>query len=119
MTAHVVNRNLDSAGLPATLSHTIVTTLLREELGFDGVVISDDMQMGAIVERYGLAEAAVESIRAGVDIVLLGNQVGEYDLGQVYKVRDGILQAVKDGVIAEERIYESVDRILKLKKRFL
>ena len=63
LTAHIVNRKLDKSGRPATLSHDIMTKLLRYEMGFDGVIISDDMQMGAIVEAYGLTEAVVEAIK--------------------------------------------------------
>lgn len=118
MTAHIVNRNLDPDGRPGTLSYQIITELLRERLGFDGVIISDDMQMGAIVEEYGLAEAAVRALRAGVDIVLLANQAGDYDLERVYEVRDAILEAVEDGTLPEERVYESANRILDLKERY-
>lgn len=118
MTAHIINRELDSDGVPGTLSSRIVTDLLREDIGFDGVIISDDMQMGAIVGGYGLTDAVVRSIQAGVDIVLLGNQIGVYDLDSVYQVRDAIVSAVEDGVISEERIYTSVDRILKLKRHY-
>ena len=118
MTAHIVNRNLDADARPATLSRAIMTTLLRDEIGFEGVVISDDMQMGAIVEEYGLTEAAIEAINAGVDIVLLSNQQGEYDVGRVYRVRDAILQAVADGAIPEERIRQSAERIEALKREY-
>ena len=76
LTAHIVNRKLDKSGRPATLSHDIMTKLLRDEMGFDGVIISDDMQMGAIVEAYGLTEAVVEAVKAGVDMILLANQIG-------------------------------------------
>ena len=115
MTAHIVNRELDAAGRPATLSPDIVTGLLREELGFAGVVISDDMQMGAIVAEYGLAEAAVN---AGVDIVLLANQQGDYDTAPVYQVRDALLAAVADGTIPQARIAEANDRIRRLKEEY-
>ncbi len=118
MTAHIVNRNLDADARPATLSRAIMTTLLRDEIGFEGVVISDDMQMGAIVEEYGLTEAAIAAINAGVDIVMLANQQGEYDLGRVYRVRDAILQAVADGAIPEERIRQSAGRIDALKREY-
>ena len=118
MTAHIVNRNLDADVRPATLSRAIMTTLLRDEIGFEGVVISDDMQMGAIVEEYGLAEAAIAAINAGVDIVMLANQQGEYDVGQVYRVRDAILQAVADGEILEERVRQSAERIAALKRDY-
>ena len=118
MTAHIVNRNLDAAARPATLSRAIMTTLLRDEIGFEGVVISDDMQMGAIVEEYGLTDAAIEAINAGVDIVMLANQQGEYDVGRVYQVRDAILQAVADGDISEDRIRQSAERIAALKREY-
>ena len=118
MTAHIVNRSLDASGRPGTLSEEIIDGLLRERLGFNGVIISDDMQMGAIVEEYGLAEAAVEAVRAGVDVVLLANQAGDYNLRSVYEVRNAILEAVEDGTLAEERIYESAERILALKREY-
>ena len=118
ITAHIVNRRLDKGGRPATLSHDIMTKLLRYEMGFDGVVISDDMQMGAIVEAYGLAEAVVEAVKAGVDMILLANQIGEYNIDHVYDVKNAIVQAVADGVVGEDRICESFDRIQRLKQRF-
>lgn len=118
MTAHIVNRNLDPAGRPATLSPDIMTGLLRDELGFAGVIISDDMQMGAIVAEYGPEEAAIAAINAGVDIVLLANQQGDYDTGRVYRVRDAIVQAVADGRIAEGRIREAAERIRRLKVKY-
>ena len=118
LTAHIVNRKLDKSGRPATLSHDIMTKLLRYEMGFDGVIISDDMQMGAIVEAYGLTEAVVEAVTAGVDVILLANQIGEYNIEQVYDVKKAIVQAVADGVIKEERICESFHRIQRLKQRF-
>lgn len=118
MTAHIVNRNLDTAARPATLSPPIISGLLRQELGFAGVVVSDDMQMGAIVAEYGPEEAAIAAVQAGVDIILLANQQGEYDLQRVYRVRDALLQAVADGILTEERIYQSVERILALKERY-
>lgn len=118
LTAHIVNRKLDKSGRPATLSYDIMTKLLRYEMGFDGVVISDDMQMGAIVEAYGLTEAVVEAVKAGVDMILLGNQIGEYNIDQVYEVKDAIVQAVADGVIEEGRICESFNRIQRLKQGY-
>lgn len=118
ITAHIVNRKLDNSGRPATLSHDIMTKLLRYEMGFDGVVISDDMQMGAIVEAYGLTEAVVEAVKAGVDMILLANQIGEYNIEQVYEVKNAIVQAVADGVVEEDRICESFNRIQRLKQRY-
>ena len=117
MTAHVVNRNLDPTGRPATLSTAIVTGLLRQQLGFEGVVLSDDMQMGAIVEEYSLERAAIEAIIAGVDVILLANQLSA-DMTEVQRVQRAVLEAVAGGEISEDRIYESVDRILALKRRY-
>lgn len=117
MTAHIVNRDLDPSGRPATLSTAIVTGLLREELGFEGVILSDDMQMGAIVEEYSLERAAIEAIKAGVDVILIANQLSD-DRTEVYHVKQAILDAVAAGEISEDRIYESVERILELKRRY-
>ena len=118
MTAHIVNRNLDERALPATLSRLIMTDLLRGEIGFEGLVLSDDMQMGAIVTEYGLEEAAVEAIIAGVDIILLANQSASYDLAVVARVRDAIARAVTEGLISAERIRESLERITALKREY-
>lgn len=118
MTAHIVNRNLDPAGRPATLSPVIMNGLLREELGFTGVIISDDMQMGAIVDEYGPEEAAIAAVNAGVDVALLANQQGDYDLGRAYRVRDAIAQAVADGRIDAERINAAAERIRRLKAKY-
>ena len=118
MTAHIVNRNLDAAARPATLSPAIINGLLRQELGFAGIVVSDDMQMAAIVAEYGPEEAAIAAVQAGVDVILLANQQGDYDRQRVYRVRDALLQAVADGALTEERIYQSAARILALKERY-
>ena len=118
MTAHIVNRNLDAAARPATLSPAIISGLLRQELGFAGLVVSDDMQMAAIVAEYGPEEAAIAAVQACVDVILLANQQGDYDRQRVYRVRDALLQAVADGVLTEERIYQSAERILALKERY-
>ncbi|MCS6827612.1 MAG: glycoside hydrolase family 3 protein, partial [Caldilinea sp.] len=74
MTAHVFNARLDSDYV-ATLSPAILTGLLREEMGFDGVIVSDDMQMGAITHVYGFEEAVVQSVKAGVDVIAVGNNL--------------------------------------------
>ena len=118
MTAHIVNRNLSEDGLPGTLSPAVISGLLRKELRFDGIIVSDDIQMGAIVEEHGLEEAAVRTIQAGVDMVLLANQVRDYDLQHVYRVRDAIVKAVEDNSIPKHRIHESAGRIMILKRRF-
>ena len=113
MTAHVFNAALDPEH-PATLSHATITGLLRGPLGFDGVVFSDDLQMKAVTEHYGLKEAVRLAINAGVDVLLFGNNL-EYDPEIVPKVVGIIHELVAAGEISEGRIEESWQRILRLK----
>ncbi|MDH7600948.1 MAG: glycoside hydrolase family 3 N-terminal domain-containing protein [Armatimonadota bacterium] len=112
MTAHILFPALDSS-LPSTLSPRVVTGLLREELGYEGVVVTDCMEMKAIADNFGTPEAAVMAIEAGVDLVLVS-----HTLSTQRETREAILRAVKDGRISERRIDESVSRIVALKKRF-
>jgi beta-N-acetylhexosaminidase len=112
MTAHVVYEVLDEEN-PATFSKAILTDLLRGEMGFDGVVITDDMYMGAILENYDQKDALVTAINAGADIVLC-TQIYN-NLNSQEELYDAVLQAVKDGEISEERLREAVLRILRLK----
>ena len=116
MTSHIVNKNLDPAGNPGTLSRDILTGVLREKLHFDGVVFTDDMQMHAITKHYGLEEAIHLAIDAGVDIMTFSNNISGSDERTVDKVHSIIRDMVKKGVITEARIDESFDRIMKLKK---
>ena len=115
MTAHIFNGNLDDQ-YPATLSHVITTGILREELNYNGVVISDDMQMGAIVNHYGFEMAIQKAIEAGVDILAFANNsVYEEDVaGRAIKVISELVQA---GIISEARIDESYRRIQRFKSR--
>jgi beta-N-acetylhexosaminidase len=115
MTAHVINRQLDSSGLPATLSHEIITHLLRDSLHFDGVVITDDMQMRAISDNFGLDKALELAINAGVDMLIFANQLPRTP--QDPKVIIDIIEAkVQSGAIKRERIEEAYRRITKLKE---
>ena len=107
MAAHITAPGVTSDGLPASLSHEMVTGRLRSELGYDGVVVTDSLEMGAIAGQYTSAESAVLAISAGVDIVLM-----PLDYTEAF---EGILQAVRDGELTEERIDQSVLRILTLK----
>jgi beta-N-acetylhexosaminidase len=118
MTAHVYNANLDPL-YPATLSKKTVSGLLREEWGFDGVVISDDMQMKAITERFGFEEAIVQAIKAGVDVILVSNNSpDEYDPDLVPRTVGAIQRAIREGKIPSSRIEQSYKRIMQLKKRY-
>ena len=116
MTAHVFHAGLDSL-YPATLSKAIVGGLLRGELGFRGVVISDDMQMKAIADRYGLEKAIFQAIDAGVDILLFGNNTSEYDPQIAEKATRIIRKLVDEGAVPPERIDQSYRRIMALKAR--
>jgi beta-N-acetylhexosaminidase len=115
MTAHVFIANMDDR-YPATLSRVTIRGILREELNYDGVVISDDMQMGAIVSHYGFEVAIRKAIEAGVDmLVFANNSVYEEDVaGRAIEVIRGMVQA---GTISEARIDESYRRIQRLKSR--
>ncbi|MDM8558765.1 glycoside hydrolase family 3 N-terminal domain-containing protein [Candidatus Parabeggiatoa sp. HSG14] len=114
MTAHVFNQTLDP-NYPATLSKPVITDLLRGELGFDGVVFSDDMQMKAIASHYGLEIAIQKAIEAGVDILVIGNNMGDFVPDIAVRVTTIIKQLVQNGTISPTRIDESYQRILKLK----
>lgn len=107
MTAHVFNRHLDPK-YPATLSYNVNTKLLRDALGFTGVIVSDDLQMKAISAHYTLAETVRLAINAGVDMLLFGNQLGHISLK---KAVDTIYDEVQAGRIPRTRIAEANRRI--------
>ena len=114
MTAHVFNRHLD-ADRPATLSRAVNTELLRHELGYDGVIISDDLQMQAIADHYTLEETLKLAIDSGVDLLLFGNQLGYHD---VQGLIDTICTLVDEGTVARDRLEASSRRIDRLKARY-
>ncbi|GEL78571.1 glycoside hydrolase family 3 protein [Tenuibacillus multivorans] len=118
MTAHVTFPKIDDTkviskktgeeiALPATLSHKVLTELMREEMGYDGVITTDALNMNAITDHFGPVDAVIRAVKAGSDIVLM--PVG------LEEVRDGLLTAISEGDISEERINASVERILTLK----
>jgi beta-N-acetylhexosaminidase len=113
LTAHVFNATLDPEH-PATLSQPTITGILRDQLGWDGLVISDDMQMGAIRQAYGYADAVRLAILAGVDVLTIAQQQ-VYEPGVVAQTIDLIEGMVVDGSLTEERIDESYARIQALK----
>lgn len=118
MVAHIINKKIDQE-YPATMSRKFITDILRNQIGFDGVVISDDMQMGAIMDNYSLSEAVIGAVNAGTDIIVVSNNTKSgYDENIAYKVRDIILDAVKNGTIKEGVIRESYKRIMDLKEKF-
>ncbi len=112
MSAHVFNSKLDEK-YPATLSYNVNTKLLREKLHFRGVVVSDDLQMGAILKHYTLKEIVTLSINAGVDMLLFGNQLATQDIDELIEL---IFIQVKNGEISYSRILESNKRVELLHK---
>lgn len=109
MVGHILFKQID-ANNPSSLSSMIITEILRERYGFNGVVITDDMQMGALTDSFSIAQAAVKAVTAGNDILVYSGEPEEQ--AQAY---NAILDAVKKGSISEKRLNESVLRILTLK----
>ncbi|MCA1057199.1 glycoside hydrolase family 3 C-terminal domain-containing protein [Rossellomorea aquimaris] len=118
MTAHVTFPKIDDSvaiskktgeeiAVPATLSHKVLTELMREEMGYEGLITTDAMNMNAIADHFGAVEAAVRAVKAGTDIVLMPVGLSE--------VRQGLLDAVESGELTVDRIEASVERILSLK----
>jgi len=118
MVAHVFNRKLDPK-YPATLSAKTVNGLLRKKLGFDGVVITDDLQMGAIAKRYGLRNTLRLAINAGDDLLLFGNQLSVKNMVSTKKLVNTIKQMVLKGNIKIETIEKSNTRLDRLKQKLL
>jgi beta-N-acetylhexosaminidase len=118
MSAHVTFPKIDNTkaiskkdgtevAVPGTLSHKILTGLMREEMGFKGVIVTDAMNMGAIADHFGPVDAAIRAVKAGADILLM--PVGIVD------VANGLYDAVNSGEISEDRLEQSVERVLTLK----
>jgi beta-N-acetylhexosaminidase len=116
MTCHIVNKNLDKAGRPGTLSPDILDGILRKKMGYNGVVFSDDMQMEAISKQYGFEESIKMAIIAGVDILCFANNVPGSQKQKVERIFTVIKTAVAKGEVSQQRINESFQRIMKLKR---
>lgn len=110
MTAHIAVPKIDPSNTPATLSKKIITGILRDQMKYDGLVITDDMEMRAVTRNGGVGKAAVDAVLAGCDVVTVVWTDRAKD--EAYR---SILKAVKKGTISEARIDESVKRILKVK----
>ncbi len=115
MSAHIVNKTLDSLGLPGTLSEAILDGILRKRLGYDGVVFSDDMQMHAITKHYGIEKALELGINAGLDVVIYSNNISASKGRSFDYLHSLIKQLVLEGKIKQARINQSYQRIIKLK----
>lgn len=112
MIAHILLPSIDLE-FPSSMSEAIITDLLREKIGFDGVVITDDMTMEAITNSFDIGKASVMSVKAGADIVMVA-----HEFENVVKAITALTTAVENGEITEERIDQSVERILKLKNKY-
>ncbi len=116
MTAHIFNATLD-AELPATLSRPVITGILREQLGFDGVIITDDMRMRAISDIYSPADAILKAVHAGVDMIAISNNIP----GKQQITPDEAFTILQDhvgtGLIARARVDESYRRIMAFKAK--
>jgi len=116
MTAHVFNRGIDMA-LPATLSRYTIHRYLRGKLGYKGLVVSDDLLMGAIRQRYGVDEAAVLALQATVDVLLVSQNQGRFEQGAAERVVAAIHKAVKDGRLSPKGLAVSIERVRQLRSR--
>ena len=112
MVAHILMTQIDP-DLPASLSPKVVTGLLRQEMGYEGMVCTDDLTMGAISSTYGMGEAAVMAVEAGCDLLLVC-----HGADNLTAARDALLEAVETGRISQERLDESVYRILSVKQSY-
>ncbi|WP_223067915.1 beta-N-acetylhexosaminidase [Paenibacillus caui] len=112
MVAHLLIPKIDNK-FPASMSSKIITDLLRNSLHYDGVVITDDMTMGGIIKHFGIAEAAVKSVQAGSDLVLVG-----HDDKSESAVVEALREAARNGTISSEDIDKHVYRVLKLKQKY-
>ena len=109
MVSHAMYPQID-ADHPSSLSKAIITDWLRKDMGYNGIVVTDDMDMGALAKHYTFGDMAVQSILAGSDILLVCH---EYE--HMQEAYNGLMKAVKDGRISKERLDESVKRILLMK----
>lgn len=107
MVGHVSCPNVTGNNTPASLSEKMITEVLRGELGYDGIVITDSLQMGAVTRYYSSGEAAIKAIQAGADMLLMPEDY--------HKAYEAVLNAVNNGTISEERIDESLERIYRVK----
>jgi len=112
MTAHVLFPAYDDSGVPATISERILGGLLRRELGYDGVIVTDCLEMNAISETVGIGRGAVMAVKAGADVVLVSHR-----LDRQREALEALIAAVESGELDEARIDESVRRIVSMKAR--
>jgi beta-N-acetylhexosaminidase len=112
MTAHILFPAVDANGLPATMSHAILTGLLREQLGFDGLIVTDCLEMKAVTNQWGTARAAVLAAIAGADMLLVC-----HTLDRQRETYHALLQAVHSGELPRARVEEAASRVLESKRK--
>jgi len=118
MTAHIMNKNIDK-NFPATLSKKFIEGKLRKTLKFEGVVVSDDMAMGAIVNHFGFDNALTLAINAGCDMLVLSNNVKKYDDNLIKKAVNSIYNSIKKEKISIKKLKQATKRIKTLKEAFI
>lgn len=112
MTAHILLPQIDDI-FPSSMSEKVITGILREQLDFDRIVMTDDLTMRAITDNFDIGDAAVESIKAGTDIILIA-----HDSDYLISIFDTLKEAVENEIITEERINESLRRIIRVKREY-
>jgi len=117
MTAHVLAPSLEPDGIPATLSRRVLSGALRGRLGFDGVIFTDSLGMGAVAATYGTAEAAVLALAAGADVLLVGADANR-PAAERLEALDRVVEAVRSGRVPSSRLDAAVSRVIRLKERF-
>lgn len=118
MTAHIMNKNIDK-NFPATLSKKFIEGKLRKTLKFEGVVVSDDMAMGAIVNHFGFDNALTLAINAGCDMLVLSNNGKKYDDNLIKKTVNSIYNSIKKEKISIKKLEQANKRIKTLKEAFI
>ncbi|HUP40072.1 MAG TPA: beta-N-acetylhexosaminidase [Vicinamibacterales bacterium] len=118
MTAHILVTSIDDER-PATMSPKIVRSLLREELGFDGVIISDDLEMKAILDSYAVGDAAVAAIAAGCDALLICGSGKPANIELQAQALEALIHAVEDDRLPIKRVEDALERNRRAKERFL
>ena len=117
MTAHLFNRNIDDE-YPATLSAKTINGLLRGEMGYDGVVVTDDLYMQAIINQYSITTALELAINAGADLICVGNNISTgFEADRPFRLVEMIVNLVKEGRISWERLQQSHERIMRLQSK--
>ena len=116
MVSHIYNKNFDEK-YPASLSENTIKNLLKKEIGFKGVIVSDDYDMGAIIDNYTLRENVVLAVNAGVDIMIFSNNLKRHDRNISKKIHKIIKQEIKKGNIKEADIDNSYRKIMALKSQ--